>query len=145
MWLCIAILVLFTLVACKPTLEKTVNGGEVQNIVNATNDGIQPTDFEPIEKPETPAVMQASLGENLWLKIDEPQDGAVVNARQVDIKGHASLDAVVTINNEILFMENSQDFTTTLNLTAGANLFEITASDIQGSEVTLYLTIYYEP
>lgn len=147
-WFLYTAIVLFLLVsasACKPASLHNNADGHVQNSTLPVDGSSHPTEFMPAENTNTPTTLEASIDDKLWIKIDEPQDGVVVNTPQVELKGHASIDTVITINDEILYLENSQDFTTTLNLSSEANLFEIIASDIHGNELTLYLTVYCEP
>ena len=81
----------------------------------------------------------------LWLQVLSPQDEAVVNIPQVDVIGSAPAEAVVSINDEILIVGNDQQFQTTISLEEGPNLIEIVASDDNGNQASLLLTVTYEP
>ena len=87
--------------------------------------------------------MPETLG--LWLQILSPLDEAVVNTSQVDVTGSAPAGTVVTINDEILIVGSDQQFRTTVSLDDGPNLIEIVASDESGNEMSVLLTIRYEP
>lgn len=93
----------------------------------------------------TPSQLENTSSSTLWVKILEPLDDSVVNSSQVELKGQAPIGTTITINDAIVYTESSQDFSVTLSLLNGANLFEIIASDVNNNELTLYLTVYYEP
>lgn len=118
-WLCILLVISLFLAACKSTDV----GGDIK----------------------TDDVMEVSMGDDLWLKIETPHLGEVFDTPQIELHGQASIDAKISINGVNLNLENSQDFSTTLNLSKGENLFEITASNTQGNKASLTLTVYYEP
>lgn len=142
---CTAVVIMVAISACQPAIGNSNANGQNENIGLPADESSQPTAFMPEESIDTPVALEASRADELWMKIDEPQDGAVVNTPQIELKGQATTDTVITINDEILYVESNQEFATMLNLSSGANLYEIIASDIQGNELTLYLTIYYEP
>ena len=81
----------------------------------------------------------------IWLQVLSPQDEAVVNTSQVDVIGAAPARSVVSVNDEILIIGDDQQFKTTLSLDEGPNLIEILASDENGNETSLLLTVTYEP
>jgi hypothetical protein len=81
----------------------------------------------------------------LWLQILSPQEEAVVNTPQVEVIGSAPVGAVVSVNDEILVVGDDQQFQTTVSLDEGPNLIEIVASDENGNEMPVLLTITYEP
>ena len=81
----------------------------------------------------------------LWLQVLSPQDEAVVNTSQVDVTGAAPAGSVVSVNDDIFLVGDDQQFKTTLSLDEGPNLIEILASDENGNETSLLLTVTYEP
>jgi len=83
--------------------------------------------------------------ESLWLQVLSPQDEAVINLPQVDVIGSAPADTVVSVNDEILIVGDDQQFKATVSLDEGPNLIEILASDENGNEMSLLLTVTYEP
>lgn len=94
----------------------------------------------PSAIPDTPLASQT-----LWLQILSPVDEAVVNTPQVEVTGSAPTSAVVSINDEILIVGDDEQFQTTVSLDEGPNLIEIIASDENGNEMPVLLTIMYEP
>jgi hypothetical protein len=140
LWIAL-LLVVFALAACKnvPTADDTNTSGSAQ----ATSDSQTAPVAEDTEQPEP--IQAASTDGKLWVKIDQPTDGEVLNTTPVMLKGSAPVGTTLTINDDILYLENVEDFTSTLNLTIGVNLIEIVASDVLGNELDLFLTVYYEP
>lgn len=86
--------------------------------------------------PETPG---------LWLQILSPLDEAVVDTPQVDVIGSAPVGAVISVNDEILIVDSDLQFTLPVTLEEGPNLIEIIASDENGNELSVLLTVTYEP
>lgn len=134
------------LAACSPAGKQSVNTSQGSNTIEAVGNTVAPLMQTEIASATTPSVVQGSTTDNsLWIKILQPLDGDVVNQSKIELKGQAPIGTTISINNAIVYTETSQDFSVTLDLTSGANLFEIIASDIQDNQVTLYLTVYYEP
>ena len=100
-----------------------------------------------LESIETAIVIStqgaASEDGTLWVMITEPLDGTVVQAQTILVKGEAPLETVVSINDSFVYVQNGA-FELEVPLELGDNLFEITASDIEGNEVTLYLLVTSE-
>ena len=97
-----------------------------------------------IQPTQTVASAPVTSG-NLWLQVLSPQDEAVINIPQVDVIGSVPAGTVVSINDEILIVGDDQQFKTTVSLDEGPNLIEILASDDNGNEMSLLLTVTYEP
>jgi hypothetical protein len=91
-----------------------------------------------------PSAVEAATGA-LWVQILSPQDGETVNTPSILIKGQAPAETVVTVNDEILVVSSNQTFEIEVKLEAGPNLIEILASDLNGNEVYIPLSIDYEP
>ena len=140
------LLVLIALVSCKSGVQEKGVPEQVSNTEQSSNEPSNLQGQNPVEEADTPAVMQAGLeSSGLWIKIDEPMNGTTVNTSPIDLKGRAAIGTTISINDDILYLENNEKFTMKLNLVSGSNLFEIDASDAQGNVVTVYLTVYYEP
>ena len=100
----------------------------------------------PTDEPTvSPTALYVSANANLWVEIDSPADGAVVNAPQLEVTGKAAGGTTLTINDDILYIENDEHFSEVLTLVEGENLIEVIGSDADGNEVSLYITVYYEP
>jgi hypothetical protein len=97
-----------------------------------------------IQPTQTVVSAPVTLG-SLWLQVLSPQDEAVINTPQVDVIGSAPAGTVVSVNDEILIVGDDQQFKTTMSLDDGPNLIEILASDENGDEMSLLVTVTYEP
>lgn len=134
------------LAACSPAGGKPGNNNQPSANPPEANGATLTTNQETaVASAVTPSKLENTSSSTLWVKILEPLDDSTVNSSQVELKGQAPIGTTITINDAIVYTESSQDFSVTLNLVNGANLFEIIASDINNNEVTLYLTVYYEP
>jgi len=86
----------------------------------------------------------ASSSGSFTLTIFSPADQSVVSQPQVDIQGEVSADAVVTINDDT-YIFNAGRFEQTVQLEEGLNSIQIVASDMDGNEVDMILTLTYQP
>jgi glucodextranase-like protein len=103
----------------------------------------QPEEILPTN--EMPPTATSEPSGALWLQVLSPQDETVVDLPQVDVTGTALAGAVVSINEEVLVVGNDGQFKATIPLEEGPNLIEVLASDAQGNETSLLLTVTYEP
>ncbi len=130
----IALLAFVLLAACSPT---------------PTADA--PIEMVPTVPPAIPTVivLPTAAGapdtSRLWLQVLSPLDESVVNAPQVDVSGSTPAGTVISINNDILIVGADRQFKTAVTLEEGPNLIEIIASDESGNELTVMLTVTYEP
>jgi hypothetical protein len=82
---------------------------------------------------------------NVGLQVTSPQDGDTVTTSQVDVIGLAPAGSVVSVNDDILVVGEGQQFKSTISLDEGPNLIEVVASDDNGNETSVILTVTYEP
>jgi hypothetical protein len=82
---------------------------------------------------------------SIALQVISPLDEAVVNTPQVDVIGTAPAGTVVSVNEEIILVDDDGRFTVIVTLEEGPNLIEILASDVNGNESSLLVSITYEP
>ena len=80
---------------------------------------------------------------SLWIQIEEPLDGEIIPSRTVKVIGEASPETVLTIKDEIIYVQEGP-FEVVIPLDMGDNLLEITPSNINGSEITMYLLVTRE-
>lgn len=66
-----------------------------------------------------------------------------VNESRYFVSGKAPSGTVISINDEIAVVDQSQEFSSWLSLEDGPNLIEIVASDADGNEVSFMLTVTY--
>jgi hypothetical protein len=78
------------------------------------------------------------------LTISSPSDLAVVNQPQLEMKGELNKTAVLSINDDT-YLLNKGAFSEPVPLQEGINAIQIIASDMDGNEVDLILSITYQP
>ncbi len=78
------------------------------------------------------------------LTILTPADLAVVSEPQVELRGEVSEPAVLTVDENSYLLE-AGTFNEPVQLQEGINAIQIVASDMDGNEVDLILTITYQP
>ncbi len=109
---------------------------------------LAPTDLPTVVAPSlipspVPAQVEKTSG-LLWLKILSPLDNSTVNTAEVEIKGSAPVETVLTINDDIVLVGSDQQFSAMVALDEGINVIEVLGSDVSGNEIFIPLTIYYE-
>ncbi len=95
--------------------------------------------------PANPTPTAMFAGDSLWLRITSPLDNSVVNNSPVWVRGEAAAWTVISINDAVLLVDESEMFAKEVTLEQGLNLLEIVASDIQGNEISITLVVDYEP
>jgi hypothetical protein len=92
---------------------------------------------------QIPTPIRQSTGP-FTLTISSPSDLAVVNQSQVNLKGEINKTAVLSINDDTYLLEKGA-FSEPVTLQEGVNAVQIVASDMDGNEVDLILSITYQP
>ncbi len=110
----------------------------VSNLTVTQDNGSSSADTQQVSTP-----IKVSSGP-FTLTVFSPADQAILSNPQVEIQGEVSSDAVVTIN-EDTYVINTGPFKQTVTLEEGLNNIQIVASDMDGNEVDLILTITYQP
>jgi hypothetical protein len=150
----LTLVIILTFCACSPTptvVPTTFSSNPTQGVVatvpmESTPATMPPTGVNTAGIETSPTVEGASSGTgNIWLQMTSPQDGDTVNTPQVDVIGMAPAGAVVSVNDDIIVVSDDQQFKSTVALDEGPNLIEIVASDDNGNETDLQLTVIYEP
>jgi hypothetical protein len=96
--------------------------------------------------PEASAVPIVPTAATLsGFRILSPAAEAVVNVPEVEVIGEAKPETVITLNDEIVVVDESGTFSVTLPLEEGLNVIEVVASDPQGHETSLELEVTYDP
>ena len=144
----IFLILVLTITACSPTPTVV----PLSTTFPADNPAVIPVTVAPqasiptatIQPPMAITNTPATSG-TLRLQILSPQDEAVLNTPQVEVIGSAPAGAVVSVDDEILVVGVDQQFQTAVSLDEGPNLIEIIASDENGNEMSVLLTVTYEP
>jgi hypothetical protein len=140
----IFLILILTITACSPTPTVVPLSTTFPAVIPATVAPQASIPTATIQPPVAITNTPATSG-TLRLQILSPQDEAVLNTPQVEVIGSAPAGAVVSIDDEILVVGVDQQFQTTVSLDEGPNLIEIIASDENGNEMSVLLTVTYEP
>jgi hypothetical protein len=81
----------------------------------------------------------------LALAITSPANDAVVHTPQVVLSGTAPPDTVISINDTLVVVDASGQFSATVALDAGPNELAIQASNPDGNAASSRLIVTYEP
>jgi len=133
------LLVIILLAAsCSSPVKNTDPGQEINPAVNVTT--LPGT--EANLPPEGP-VQELRAG-SLTARIFSATD-ATVNMASYLIQGQANHKVVVTVNDVVFTASAESVFSLPIQLEEGPNLVEVIISDLEGNEVSLELTITYQP
>jgi hypothetical protein len=109
-------------------------GGSVAATATAAA-GAQPSQAPPIVLNSGP----------LTVTITSPADETVMDTPQVDVAGQAPPDTVITINDTIVVVEASGQFSVSVPLQEGPNELDVIASDPAGDQASSKLVVTYDP
>ncbi len=79
----------------------------------------------------------------ILLTVTEPQDETTVYSSGLVVKGQTEADAVVSVDGVTIEVGADGEFSTTVTLEEGPNLIEVMASDFEGNEGSVDLTVIY--
>jgi hypothetical protein len=68
-----------------------------------------------------------------------------VSTGSIDISGHTTVDALLSVNDDVLEVDAEGKFNHTVKLEEGPNLIEVVASDAEGHQFDEVLLVIYEP
>lgn len=83
--------------------------------------------------------------EEFFLAVSSPENESVVVQSPVEVRGSTVVDAVVTVNGQVIEVGPEGEFTAPADLAEGPNTIEIIASDFAGHEEALVLSVIYIP
>lgn len=113
-------------------------------IAPGTTPGIVPGASTSPAQSSAAAPIVATAGP-LSVSITSPANDTVVNTPQVVLTGTAPPDTVITIDDTIVVVDASGQFSATVSLDTGPNELAIEASDPAGNEASSQLIVTYEP
>ncbi|MDD5510392.1 MAG: hypothetical protein PHI12_06265 [Dehalococcoidales bacterium] len=100
------------------------------------------SDFYGNEKSAVLTVIYAAA---LPVTVVEPVNDSVVTSPTVTVKGITNTDAVVSVNGNIVSVDETGDFSGPVALDPGPNLIEVLASDFYGNSASVLITVIYNP
>ena len=80
-----------------------------------------------------------------FLEVAEPQDETVVDVSPIPVNGSTSPGAEVSINGELIDIDEQGNFAVLVELDEGPNVIEVIATDYEGVEDYCILTVIYTP
>jgi hypothetical protein len=98
-----------------------------------------PTPTLPADMPvltQTDGSLTVEIFSNPEVEVDVPEFW---------VSGRAPTDTVISINDEIILIEENQEFSVRISLDEGPNIIEVVASDSLEQEVSFLLTVFYNP
>lgn len=110
-----------------------------------TNGQKSPNQSAPKTAAQNGAGNQAVFKGPLSVTITSLVDNSVVHSTPIDVLGQADPGTVISINDAIATAGKDRKFSLQVPLDAGLNVLEVTASDLQGNQDTVYLTVTNEP
>jgi hypothetical protein len=141
--LTISLIVPLILCACaadQPGNQSTPSPNPLSPQLSATH-SVQITGTES-QTEIVPAMIEGSSG-SLWIRLFA-SDGLVVTDPNFILTGQAPANTVISINDEILVVDKSEQFQVLLLLDEGPNLIEVLASDYILSQVWLNFVVVLE-
>ena len=130
----VAVLLLVLVVACAPAPAE---------ITPTPTPTPEPTPA-PVPTP-TPEPTPAPTPVGFFLKVTEPKDESIVTTSIIHVSGMTTVDAVPSINGEIVEIDEHGNFSTVVTLDEGPNYIEVIASDLDGNQEVVTLLIIYLP
>ena len=82
-----------------------------------------------------------SINKTPGLDISSPSNNSVVMGSSVDVRGHTDPSALVTVNNENVFVNDKGDFDIQVGLTPGPKTISITSSNRFGKSVSKNINV----
>jgi hypothetical protein len=92
-----------------------------------------------------PTATPDPLGAQFFLNIASPEDAATVSSPSVEVAGQTRVDAVVSVNDDLVGVDESGRFKAVVVLEEGPNVIEVVASLADGQEESRVLTVFYVP
>jgi len=93
--------------------------------------------------PSTPPPSEPAQG--LFLEVAEPQDESVISTSPIYVRGNTSPDAEVSVNGELIDVDEQGNFAAMVEMEEGPNAIEIIATDYEGNEESRILAVIYAP
>ena len=97
----------------------------------------------PPAPPPTPPPSEPAQG--LFLEVAEPQDESVIDTSPIYVRGNTSPDAEVSVNGELIDVDEQGNFAAMVEMEEGPNAIEIIATDYEGNEESRILAVIYAP
>ena len=98
---------------------------------------------EPTKTVDVPPYSEYTSGK-LWLHLVSPKDDDTVTESLINVTGQAPAETVISLNDDIFLVPADGNFSIPVALDEGPNVIELVASNTEGDEIELVLTVVYE-
>lgn len=92
-----------------------------------------------------PTITVKTTPPTLTLQVTEPADESIVRTSPITVTGKTSVEAVVSVNDNLVDIDAQGVFRGAVRLTEGPNTIEVVVSDFRGNQVGAVLLVIYEP
>jgi len=133
------IAMLMLLGACAPKTSELPAPEVLPGINTTAPEAITAVESKPVQESEV-----LLTDGSLTLTIFAPADNASVTTSPVEVRGTTNTETVMTVNGLLYLLTANQEFTSPVDLEEGYNTVELVASDYEGNQVELILTVIYE-
>ena len=99
---------------------------------------------EKVTPPPAPELTPTPKPE-FFLTVTQPADNSIINTDKVEVRGCTSPGAVVSVNGELVEVDEEGNFIMMVVLEEGPNIIEVIASDLEGNQESCLLVIIYVP
>ena len=86
-----------------------------------------------------------SPAQGFFLEVTAPQDETVVSTNPICVSGSTSLGADVSVNGELVDVDEQGNFAAMVELEEGPNAIEVIATDYEGNGKSCILVVIYAP
>ena len=118
---------------------------EIAPLPTPAPEEVTPAPAPPPEEVTPPPASEPTLKPEFFLTVTQPADNSIINTDKVEVRGCTTPDAVVSINGELVDVNEEGNFTMMVVLEEGPNIIEVIASDLEGNEESCVLVIIYVP
>ncbi len=138
-WNILVVLAILLLGACSPKTVDSPASEVPPSVEIASSEQVVTGESQTVQD----GGIQLTQG-NLSLTIFSPVDNSIVTTSQVEVSGTTNTETVLTINGLLCLLPANREFSFPVDLTEGYNMVELVASDYDGNQVELVLTVIYE-
>lgn len=96
--------------------------------------------------PPASSIDSPSMSGGISLTISEPEDNTITDVGTIEVRGHTTPGAIVSVNAVVTVADVNGDFDAIVSLEEGPNIIQTVASDETGDQasVTLIVTLVKE-
>lgn len=108
-----------------------------------------PTQADPLPTPsqsntDVPTQESEIFFGPLSVVIRHPSDNATVYQTPVIVSGDADPGTIISLNDQVVLVDETGSFQSPISLEPGINMIEITASDFENHQDFSYMTVFLE-